>query len=351
MVALKLILIVLFFGMSALISGSEVAYFSRKSPSNLGEVKAFGLLATILLLNNIANSYLSSLMADVVPASDVVVGLLLSMAVAVFAEFLPKRLALTYPHIFVRATEFLYRPLATLFSFLKIRVSADTTRLTTYAVMEAVVDAIQNSDMREDERLYIARMLYAIHGKGYAILYPISESPLLKFEMSVKEAIDLIENMGYDREWVPVYYVDPNEITHMLHVETLKNAPRDEPVMDLPMDRAVYFPIIGNFVRILGRVENTGHIVLVDEFGNVKGFSYKEDVEIWILSAGDTVTIRTPLLEIYIITGREVGPINWDLADLFQHELGRAAKEGDSIVVDGLRFTVIDDIFVRIEKV
>ncbi len=350
MLALKVALILLFFGMSALVSGSEVAYFSRKSPSDLGRTKAFGLLATILLLNNMANSYLSSLVADVVPASDLVVGVLLSLAVAVLAEFVPKRIALTHPQLFVRATEFLYRPLSYLFSVLKVRVEADTTKLTTYAIMEAVVDAVRNSDMTDEERLQIAKVLYAIHGKGFAVLYPLSESPLLRFEMSVREALNLLEREGYDRDWVPVYHVDPNEVTHMVSVRTLQESPPDEPIMDLPKERAIYFPIIGSFVRILNIVENRGHVVLVDEFGNVRGFSYRKDLELWLLSSGNELPIRTSLLEVYIMTGKELGPINWDLADLFHRKLGRAAEDGDEITIEGLRLRVVGDIFVRIEE-
>ena len=350
MVVLKVILVLLFFGLSAVVSGSEVAYFSRKSPSDLGRTKAFGLLATILLLNNLSNSYLSSIVADVVPASDLVVGILLSLTVTVFAEFVPKRIALTHPRPFVKATEFIYRPLSYLFSVLKVKVEADTTKLTTYAVMEAVVDAVRNSDMTDEERLQIAKVLYAIHGRGFAVLYPLSESPLIKFEMSVGEALKVLEEEGYDRDWVPVYHVEPNEVTHMVSLQTLLNSPPDEPIMDVPKERAIYFPIIGSFARILQIVEDRGHVVLVDEFGNVRGFSYRKDVEVWILSSGSVLPIRTSLLEVYIITGKELGPINWDLADLFQHEIGRPAEDGDSVVVDGLRLTVVRDMYVRIDR-
>ncbi|NPA79773.1 MAG: hypothetical protein GXO29_01810 [Thermotogae bacterium] len=347
--AVKLVLIVFFFVASAIISGSEVAYFSRKSPSRLAQVKAFGLLATILLLNNVSNSYLSSLVADVLPASDLFVALGLSVAITVFSELLPKRLAMSHPHLFVKITEFIYEPLATVLSILKIRVEADTTKITTYAVMEAVVDAIQNSEMTPEERLNIAKILYAIHAKGYTLLYPISESPILRFEMSVREALELLERENYDRDWVPVYHIDPNFITHMVHVETLRKASPDEPIMDLPMDQARYFPLLGSFTRILNIVEDVGHLVLIDEYGNSRGFSYRKDVELWMLSAGDVLPMRTSLLELYIITGRELGPINWDLADLFQFFLGRSAEDGDSIIVQDVKLTVVRDIFVKVE--
>jgi len=348
---------VLLFVVSALVSGSEVAYFSRKSPSDLARVKAFGLLATILVLNNLANSYLSSIVADVIPASDVVVAIALSLAITVFAEFIPKRIALSHPWIFVRFTEGVYRPLATLFSLFKLHVEADSTRLSTPTVMEAVVDAVRNSELTPDERLYIGKMLYAIHGKGYVLLYPLSESPLLRFEMSVKEALRILEEENYDRDWVPVYYISPEENIHMVSVKKLRESDPNAALIDVGLEKPIYYPLLGSFVKLLKIVEEKGYVVLVDEYGNVRGFAYRKDVEIWLLSAGDVLPVRTSLLEIYIMVGRELGPLHWDIADLFQYYRNRLVAKGKldptdtlrSIVVKGVKLTMINDMYVKVE--
>ncbi len=345
----KLILVVLLFSLSALISGSEVAYFNRRSPSELAYTKAFGLLATILVLNNLVNAYLSAIISNLFPASDLLAALLLSVAIALFSEIIPKRLALTHPGVFVRFTEFVYRPLSDLFSLVRIRLEADVAKISVYTVMEAIVDTLRNSELTEDEKLLWAKILYAIHGKGYAVMYPLSNVPILRFEMSAGEAKRLLRDMGYDRDWVPVLYLSHENPFGMVRLMDVMEAPDELPLMDLRVHPAIYFPVIGSFAKLLNTLEEKGYTVLVDEFGSPIGFSYRKDVEIWLLSFGNVVPLRTSLLEIYLMSGRELGPIHWDVAELFFRQNGKKAKKGDSIVLQGVRLEVVDDFHVKVE--
>ncbi|MFZ8833572.1 MAG: CNNM domain-containing protein, partial [Candidatus Caldipriscus sp.] len=100
----KILTFIVLLALSGLISGSEIAYFSRYSPSNLAYKRTFALLLTILILNNLVNSLLSAFSSKAFPISGIILSLILTAIISLFGELLPKRFALSYPEPFIILT-------------------------------------------------------------------------------------------------------------------------------------------------------------------------------------------------------------------------------------------------------
>lgn len=333
-ISVKIIAALLLLLASFIISGSEVAYFSRRSPSDLAYRKTFGLLMNILIFNNFANSFLASLVSDIFPYSSVIVSFLLALIITFIGEVIPKRLALTYPRIFVILTSWIYEITATAFSWLKINIYKDTPSLSKYALMDSLADMLYYSDMSEDERIILAKLIYATHARGYAFMIPLSRMRILRADIPISE----IKSEIYDEkcELLPVYFFSMDEIIGFVKKEDILKYD-DIIVMDLPMKKPTFLPILTNIAFLLYEIEDKHIVCLVDEYGTLRGFACKESVESWILHSDDRLPLNVSLMEIFLLTGKELGPMHWDLADLFQYKLGRSVKDGDVIKVDGIK--------------
>ncbi len=334
-ILIKIVAALLLLLASFVISGSEVAYFSRLSPSNLAYRKTFGLLMNILIFNNLSNSFLAGLVSDIFPYSSIIVSFFLALIITFMGEIVPKRLALTYPRIFVILTSWIYEITATAFSWLKINIYKDTPRLSKYALMDSLADMLYYSDMSEDERIILAKLIYATHARGYAFMIPLSRMTMFKAESPISE----IKPKIYDEkcELLPVYFFSKDEIIGFVKKEDILKYDDDLIVMDLPLKKPTFLPILTRISVLLYEIEDKNIVCLVDEYGTLRGFACKESIEAWILHSDDRLPLNVSLMEIFLLTGKELGPMHWDLADLFQYKLGRSAKDGDVIKANGIK--------------
>jgi len=168
-------------------------------------------------------------------------------------------------------------------------------------------------------------------------MVPLSSAVVLRAETPVAEAREAVED--YDYDYVPVYFFKVDEIIGFVKVEDIRRGEGDIAVMDLPMKKVVFVPIMARLQYILHKIEENEVVGLVDEFGTIRGFACKKSVEKWILHGGNILPLNVSLMEVFLLTGEEIGPMDWDLADLFQHILSRPAKDGDSIEVGKLKLT------------
>ncbi|MEO0139583.1 MAG: CNNM domain-containing protein [candidate division WOR-3 bacterium] len=341
-VLVKVVLLIVFLALSFIISGSEVAYFSGHSPSNLAYRRTFGLLITILVLNNISNSFISGLTSEIIPISGVVISLILTVVITLIGELLPKRLALTYPKPFISLTHWMYDILTLPFYWVKLRFHRATVRITKHVLIDSFADILYHSEISKDERILLAKTIYAIHSRGYAVMIPLSGITMLKAETPVSVAREELE--GYPYEFVPIYFFTSDEIMGFVKFEDILSFPEDIPVMDLPLKKPKFVPIMVRFPIILDEIEKEGIIGLVDEYGTLRGFACKKSVENWLIHDDNRLPLNISLMEVFLLTGKEIGPMDWDIADLFQYSLGRPVQEGDSLDVEGIRLLYKENV-------
>ncbi len=341
-VLVKVILLIVFLASSFIISGSEIAYFSAHSPSNLAYRRTFGLLITILILNNISNSFISGLTSEIIPLSGIVVSLISTVVITLIGELIPKRLALTYPKPFILLTSWIYEILTLPLFWVNLRFHGATVRITKHALIDSFADILYHSEISKDERILLAKTIYAIHSRGYAVMIPLSGITLLKAETPVSIAKEELE--GYPYEFVPVYFFTSDEIIGFVKVEDILNSTEDIPVIDLPLKKPTFVPIMARFPIILNEIEKEGIIGLVDEYGTLRGFACKRSVENWIIHDDNRLPLNISLMEVFLLTGKEIGPMDWDIADLFQYSLGRPVQEGDSLDIEGIRLLYKDNV-------
>ena len=330
----NLIIFIVLLALSGLISGSEIAHFSRYSPSNLAYTRTFALLLTILLLKNVVNSLLSAFSSEVFPISGFLLSLFLTAIISLFGELLPKRLALSHPKPFILLTSWLYEILTLPLSIFRIKSFGERLKITKVKAIDALSDILYHSKIPDEEKIILARLIHSLNARGYSLMVPLSSSVVLSAETPVSEARKMIENYPYD--YVPVYFFKVDELIGFVKVEDIKNSDENIPVMDLPMRKVEFVPIMARLPYILHKIEENGAIGLVDEFGTIRGFACKKSLEKWILHGGDVLPLNASLMEVFLLTGEEVGPVDWDLADLFQHILSRPAKDGDEISIGKL---------------
>ena len=331
----NLLIFLVLLALSGLISGSEIAYFSRYSPSNLAYTRTFSLLLTILILNNTVNSTLSAFSSKAFPMSSFLLSLILTFIIFVFGELLPKRLALSHPRPFILLTSWMYEILTTVFSVFQIRGFGKSLKITRFRVIDALSDVLYHSKIPKEEKLILGKLIHGLNARGYSVMVPLSSAVVLRAETPVSEAKGMVEN--YDYDYVPVYFFKADEVIGFVKVEDIKSGDDDLPVMDLPMKKVEFVPIMARLPYILSKIEEEGVVGLVDEFGTIRGFACKKSLERWILHGDEVLPLNASLLEVFLLTGEEIGPMDWDLADLFQHVLLRPARDGDCIELGKLK--------------
>jgi putative hemolysin len=333
----KILTFIVLLGLSGLISGSEIAYFSRYSPSNLAYKRTFALLLTILILNNLINSLLSAFSSKAFPISGIILSLILTAIISLFGELLPKRFALSYPKPFIILTSWFYEIITVPFSIFRIKGFGERLKTTKVKFIDALSEILYYSRIPKEEKLILAKLIHGLNARGYSVMVPLSSTVVLRAETPVVEAREAVED--YDYDYVPVYFFKVDEIIGFVKVEDIRRGEGDIPVMDLPMKKVVFVPIMARLQYILHKIEENEVVGLVDEFGTIRGFACKKSVEKWILHGGNILPLNVSLMEVFLLTGEEIGPMDWDLADLFQHILSRPAKDGDSIEVGKLKLT------------
>ena len=313
-ISLFVVLLLLFF--SAMISGSEIAFFSL-SPSNLKEIESKEtvanklilshlkipkrLLATILITNNFINVGIVILSAFITASlfdltGFVVIGIIIEIfaitfMILLFGEIMPKIYANQKPVVFA---SFMARPLNLLIkvfypfssllvrttSFIDRRQAGQTQEISMDDLSEAIDITVQQQDTPDDDTKIL---------KGIVKFTDIEVSEIMKSRMDViaidietnfHDVISIVTESGYSR--IPVFTETFDKVDGILYVkDLLPHLDKDKSFNWQKLIRpAFYVPENKKLNDLLQDIrEKKIHLaIVVDEYGGTSGNVTLEDV-------------------------------------------------------------------------
>ena len=313
---LSFIVIALLLLMSALISASEVAFFSLR-PDNLDQLRESSnekdkmvlelirtprsLLATILILNNLVNVGVVTISTFLMweiggthsPAEVVVVAVtfVVTFAITFFGEIIPKVYA-TKNNVsfsrsmakFLRASIAIFKPLAKLLmSFSKI-VERRFKKKGYYATVEELNQALELATASDQTSKDEKEILKGIMNFGTLAVRQVMRSRVdisaVDVAMNFHELMDYINKSGFSR--MPAYRETIDKIEGVLYIkDLLPYIDQDENFEWQKLLRPGFFVPENKKIDSLLKdfQEKRVHIALVvDEYGGVSGLITLEDI-------------------------------------------------------------------------
>ncbi|ATH09770.1 HlyC/CorC family transporter [Borreliella burgdorferi] len=231
---LELIIILLFIILSAIFSASETAYTSlsiiqiqdirKKGKSGISVYNLVQspskLITTILIGNNISNIVASTLTTKFVlekygnSALAISTGLI-TIIVLIFAEILPKQIAILNNEIIALSTSFFLKPLIFIFTPLiyiinkiikkilnlfKVKTSSQMTKESIFFMLSL---AGSLGILKNDSRIFMQKMLDIDQVRASEIMTHRTGVFSLSSSSKLKDVIKLIKEEGYSR--IPIY--------------------------------------------------------------------------------------------------------------------------------------------------
>ncbi len=313
-VLFSLFLIILLLISSALISGSEVAYFSlaandknklkdsndknsRLTLNNLSHPEK--LLATILVANNFVNvgiviltAYTSNMIIDF--SSTPTIGFIFNVIVItffllLFGEIIPKVYATRHSMHFAKLMamplnilEHLFRPLNSILiystSFVNKRIQKHSQNISVDELSQAL-ELTSDQEISEDKE--ILEGIVKFGNKDVAeIMRPRVDVIALELKASFEKVINIINDSGYSR--IPVYSETFDQIRGILYIKDLlphihkKEKFRWQTIIRPPF----YVPETKKIDDLLEEFQkNKVHMaIVVDEYGGSSGIVTLEDI-------------------------------------------------------------------------
>ncbi|MCD4736376.1 MAG: gliding motility-associated protein GldE [Bacteroidales bacterium] len=314
-IILGIIIVLLLFIVSALISGSEIAFFSL-TPSQMQSIKTNEstenklvirllespkqLLATILITNNLVNVSIVILSAYILRgflnlSSNPVLGFVLEVIVItalilLFGEIMPKIYATQKPEEFA---SFMARPLHFLAKLLRPfsgilvsstsiidkRIAKKSQSITMSDLSEAIEITADESIPEEETKIL----------KGIVKFADIEVSEIMKSRVDVtaidsvstfKELVQTVVSSGYSR--IPVYEETFDKIVGILYVKDLLPFLGEEKEFDWQqlLHQAFFVPENKKISDLLKEFqEKKIHLaIVVDEYGGTSGIVTLEDI-------------------------------------------------------------------------
>lgn len=304
-----LVLTLILLTISALVSGSEVAFFSltpkelqrmsQSSDSRDGLIVSLlsnidRLLATILVTNNLVNICIVILSSNVMSSlwhfarfEFLFKTVLVTFLLLLFGEILPKVLAQTAPLKFARAVAYPIKVFSWLSypaAYVLIRTGGRLSRLATHNVeisMEDLADAVDlTRTSSNEEHKMLSGIVNLVNTEVEEIMRPRIDIMALDMSVDYDEVKREIIESGYSR--IPVYDEDLDDIKGALYVKDLLpyiNRGKDFEWQKLL--RKIYFVPKHKKIDDLLRdfQENKIHIaIVVDEYGATQGLVSLEDI-------------------------------------------------------------------------
>lgn len=309
-------LIVIFLILSALFSGSEIAFISanklgievrRNSGGRRGKLlasfyddpKAF--ISTMLVGNNITLVIFTTLMTTLLsPLLDHVIGegptlllvntLIITMVILIFGEFLPKTVfrlysgellyALTLPLAFFRwllvIPTWMMSGLSEWFikSVLKANVDAEDYRLSRIDLEQYIVDRVDDEDQRLEKELFI-NALNLKQVKVRECMIPRTEIVAVDVNDSIELLIETITETRHSR--ILIQDGDVDNILGYVHHQYLINRPKSikrilREILFIPETMSVQ-DLLSKFIK-----DGTSIACVVDEYGGMAGMITMEDI-------------------------------------------------------------------------
>ena len=407
-VGIMLAVSVLLLCISALVSGSEVAFFSltarQKSEmedngdSRDGAILSLlkdvdELLATILVTNNLVNIGIVILTSNIIDAlllfnsatlEFVVKSVLVTFLLLLFGEILPKVLSQSNPHGFARYVVYpvkIFRWICYPLSYVLVRTGGRLSRMATRSddiSMEQLADAVDlaRGASREEHQM-LSGIINFVNTEVEEIMRPRVDITALDIKSTFEQVKATIIDSGYSR--IPVYDEDLDNIKGALYVKDLLpyiNNGNEWGWQQLL--RKIYFIPKHKKIDDLLRdfQENKIHIaIVVDEYGATQGLVSLEDIleevvgEISDESDVDESFYERVNANTYLFDGKtHIGDFERVLEldeDCLQDVQGRAEtlaglmlelkrdllKKGDMVETHNIRFTVHSMDAHRVEKI
>lgn len=402
--ALSVVLIML----SAMASGSEVAFFSltraeieefeSRNDSTARRVvellkNSDRLLATILVVNNMINICLVIIVTQLVDAIFIFTGIwefifntiVITFILLLFGEIMPKVLSQTSP---MKMAGFFSLPLKFLrwlvypLAFILIRTSSRVSRFATKNAeisIEELADAVDLTETGSEEE---QKMLSGIISFGQTEVVEIMHSRVditgLEFSAGYDEVRRVIVETGYSR--IPVYGDDLDDVRGVLYVKDLLPhiGKADDFEWQQLLRKPYFIPehmMIDDLLKAFQK-KKTHIAIVVDEYGATQGLVSLEDIleevvgEITDESDEDEDKLyekigeRTYIFDAKIHIGEFVRAIGYD-EDAFQDVEGHAEtlaglmmelkrdlpRRGDELASHGVKFFIATMDGRRVDKI
>ena len=391
---------------SALVSGSEVAFFSL-SPSVQQQMRTSGdardeqilalrsdvdsLLATILVTNNLVNICIVILTSNVMDSMFLFTRfeflfktVLVTFLLLLFGEILPKVFSQENPHAFarmvvypVRFFKFVTYPL----SYVLVRTGGRLSRIASRGAeisMEELADAVDLAHTSSpQEHQMLSGIVNFVNTEVEEIMRPRIDLTALDIKSSYEQVKRTIIESGYSR--IPIYDEDLDNIKGALYVkDLLPHIGCGDEFCWQQLLRKIYFVPKHKKIDDLLRdfQENKIHVaIVVDEYGATQGLVSLEDiVEEVVGEISDESDVDESFYEriddnTYIFDGK-THIVDFERVvkcdeDIFADVQGRAEtlaglmleirrdllKKGDSVEAHDIRFTVQSMDGRRVDKI
>ncbi|HVR88663.1 MAG TPA: hemolysin family protein [Candidatus Limnocylindria bacterium] len=316
-------------------------------------------------------------LADAHPVIYSLVSFLISFGIVTFvtvvaAELAPKYLALertlvlalwsAYPldlfHTFMRPFIFVInRSAFALLGLFGIRPGTDVEAHSAEELRMLVATSTRKGILQESERVLLGNALDFADTFVRQIMVPRTEIVAAPDDATVADVLELVRQSPFTR--IPIYHEDLDHVIGIIHVKDAVGAPSDRPARDV-MRRPLYLPETAHLDQALAqfRREHVQLAIVIDEFGGTAGLVTLEDViEELVGEVQDEFDRETPMLReeggVFLINGLLTladarDRLGLQLPDepydtvggMVFGRLGRVAAVGDSVDVEGYRFTV-----------
>ena len=399
---------VLLLTLSALVSGSEVAFFSL-TPQDLQQMREKGdsrdktilgllsnvdtLLATILVTNNLVNIGIVILSSNIMDAlfefnrfEFLFKTVLVTFLLLLFGEILPKVLSQSNPKQFGRMVVYpikLFKWLCWPMAYILVRTGGRIRRLATRNAeisMEELADAVdlaRGSAQSEEEHQMLEGIVNFVNTEVEEIMRPRIDITALDIKSTFEQVKAVIIESGYSR--IPVYDEDLDNIKGALYVkDLLPHIACGDEFGWQQLLRKIYFVPKHKKIDDLLRdfQENKIHVaIVVDEYGATQGLVSLEDIleevvgEISDESDEDESFYERLNANTYIFDGKshivDFERVVGVEEDIFADVQGRAEtvaglmlelrrdllKKGDTVEAHNVRFTVQKMDGRRVDKI
>ncbi len=211
--------------------------------------------------------------------------------------------------------------------------------------------------LQESERVLLGNVLDFADRLVRQVMVPRTEMVAVPDDTTVGGMIELLRHSPFTR--IPVYRDDLDHIVGVIHVKDVVGAEPHRPAHEL-MRKPLYLPETAHLDRALAqfRRERVQLAIVIDEFGGTAGLVTLEDViEELVGEVQDEFDREAPMIReengVFLINGLmtladarerlgiELTDEPYDtIGGMVFGRLGRLAKVGDTIDVEGYRFTV-----------
>lgn len=393
---------------SALVSGSEVAFFSL-TPRELQDMRTKpdardvailsllddvdSLLATILVANNLVNICIVILTSNIIDTlflfnsttfEFVIKSVLVTFLLLLFGEILPKVFSQGNPHGFARWVVYPikgFRIICYPLSFILVRTGGRLSRLASRNAeisIEELADAVDLArGSSQEEHQMLSGIVNFVNTEVEEIMRPRIDITAVDIKSTYEQVKSVIIESGYSR--IPIYDEDLDNIKGALYVKDLLphiNCGNEFGWQQLL--RKIYFVPKHKKIDDLLRdfQENKIHVaIVVDEYGATQGLVSLEDIlEEVVGEISDESDVDESFFErideyTYIFDGKThivdfERVVNCE-EDIFADVQGRAEtlaglmlelrrdllKKGDMVEAHDIRFTVQEMDGRRVDKI